>query len=312
MQISTGGPVLDTTIQIADAIDAVGIRPEDGQEETQGADDNEEDDDFITVGDAEQPAGDSVVVSITGTSVRKTTATGNPGGPPKLFESDDEESDVQVGDKVEAILAEGGPLEVPNVVDNEEALAEGGDQSSDDDDEDEDSDGANVTHDYYANQELPPQETPSEVPKQSALQDMLAGKKPAETLENLGSANVSNPTNNNAATGKGKGPSSGTSGKAPAPKIPDNPGAPRTTGTTVDAFNEATQGVQARAQETLFGTARLAHTTTGEDQMVHNLENYTGLLAGLQQLVMVMAQGYQNASEDIRELVSSTLARATE
>ena len=46
--------------------------------------------------------------------------------------------------------------------------------------------------------------------------------------------------------------------------------------------------------------------------MVRNLENYTGLLTGLQQLVMVITQGYQNASEDIRELVSGSLARATE
>ena len=46
--------------------------------------------------------------------------------------------------------------------------------------------------------------------------------------------------------------------------------------------------------------------------MVRNLENYTGLLTGLQQLIMVMAQGYQSTSEDIRELVSGSLARATE
>ena len=187
------------------------------------------------------------------------------------------------------------------------------DHSSDDnDDDDEDGDDANATRDYYANQELPPRETPSEAPKQSALLDMLAGKKPANTLENPGSAKPSNPTNNNAAAGKGKGPSSETSGKAPAPKVPDNSGVPRATDTATSTFNEATRGVQARAEETLFGAVRLAHTMTGEDQMVRNLENYTGLLAGLQQLVMVMAQGYQNASEDIRELVSSTLARATE
>ena len=233
MQISTGGPALGTTIQIADAVDAAGIRPEDGQGATE---DNEEDDDFITVGDAEQPAEDPVMVSVTGTDVLRTAATGNPGGPPRLFESDNEESDAQMGNEVEAMLAEGGPLDIPEVVDNEEVLGEGGDQSSDDD---EDSDDADVTHNYYAT-------------------------------------------------------------------------TPRTTGTTAGAFNEATQGVQACAEETLFGAARLAHMPTGEDQMVRNLENYTRLLTRLQQLVMVMAQGYQNASEDIRELVSSTLARATE
>ena len=309
MQISTGGPVLGTTIQIADAVEAAGIRPEDGQEATE---DDEEDDDLITVGDAAQPAEDPVIVSVTETDVLKATATGNPGGPPRLFESDDDESDAQVGNDVEAMLAEGGPLDIPEVVDNEEALAGGGDQSSDDDEEDEDGDDANVTRDYYANQELPPKETPSEIPKQSALMDMLARKKPTETLGNLGPTETSNPTNNNMTTGKGKGTSSGSSGKAPAPKLPDNPGAPGSTGTTAGAFDEATRGVQARAEETLFGAARLAHTPTGEDQMVRNLENYTGLLTGLQQLVMVMAQGYQSASEDIRELVSGSLARATE
>ena len=43
------------------------------------------------------------------------------------------------------MLAEGGPLEVPEVVDNEEALAEGGDQSSGDDDDSEDADVTRTT-----------------------------------------------------------------------------------------------------------------------------------------------------------------------
>ena len=174
MQTSTGGPVLGTSVQISDAVDAAGIRPEDAQEV---AEDNE-DDDFITVGDAEHPAGDPVIVSITGADVYRATGTGNSGGRPRLFESDDDESDAQAGPEVEALLVEGGPLDIPEVVDDEEALVEDGDHSSDDDDEDEDGDDANVTRDYYANQELPPKETPSEIPKQSALMDMLAGRKP--------------------------------------------------------------------------------------------------------------------------------------
>ena len=302
MQASTGDPALGTSIQIADAVDAAGIRPEDAQETA------EDNDDFITVGDAEQPAEDPVIVSITGADVTRVTGTGNSGGRPRLFESDDDESDAQVGDDVEAMLAEGGPLDIPEVIDNEEALAEDGDHNSDDDDDDEDGDNANVTGDYYANQELPPKETPSEALKQSALMDLLAGKKPAETLENPDT--TSKPANTT--TGKGKGPSSGSSGKAPAPKLPGNPGAPGSDGNTTGVLDEAAQGVRARAEETLFGAAHLAHTTTGEEQMVRNLENYTGLLTGLQQLVMVMAQGYQSASEDIRELVSGSLARATE
>ena len=222
-----------------------------------------------------------------------------------------EESDAQLGEKVEAILAEGGPLQIPEVVDTEEALAQE-DRSSDDDDDDDDGDDANATHDYYADQGPPPGDVPSEVPKQSALLDMLARKKPATILENPNTTQTSKPAPTTGTTGKGKGPSSGTSGKAPVPKIPDNPGAPASTGAPTSTFTEATQGVQARAQETLFGVARLAHSMTGEEQTVRNLENYTGLLTGLGQLIMVMAQGYQNASEDIHELVDSTLARATE
>ena len=122
MQICTGGPGTDAHIvQIADAVDAAGIGPEDSQQETQGAGDNEEEDNFITLGDAEYSLlGIQVVPSVTVTDIRQTTATGTPSGPPKLFESDDEESDAQLGDKVEAILVGGGPLEVPDVVDSKE------------------------------------------------------------------------------------------------------------------------------------------------------------------------------------------------
>ena len=41
------------------------------------------------------------------------------------------------------------------------------------------------------------------------------------------------------------------------------------------------------------------------------MENYTGLLDGLQKLVGVMASGYKDATEDIRSLVASTLDAAT-
>ena len=194
------------------------------------------------MGDAERPAEDPVVMSITGADVLQATGTGNSGGRPRLFESDDDESDAQVGPDVEAMLTEGGPLDIPEVVDNEEALAEDGDHSSDDDDEDEDGADANVTRDYYANQELPPKETPSEIPKQSALMDMLAGRKPAETLGNPGTTETSKPANNTT-TRKGKGPSSGSSGKAPAPKLPGNPGAPGSIGNTAAVLDEAARGV---------------------------------------------------------------------
>ena len=46
--------------------------------------------------------------------------------------------------------------------------------------------------------------------------------------------------------------------------------------------------------------------------MVRRLENYTGLLAGLQNLVVTMAGGYEEAAEDIQALVASTLDEATQ
>ena len=100
---------------------------------------------------------------------------------------------------------------------------------------------------------------------------------------------------------KGKGPSSGNSSKAPASK---------SSATTHPSA--AARGVQERAQSTLFGaTASIRAMGTGEDT-VRCLENYTGLLAGLQNLVVTMAGGYEEAAEDIRALVASTLDEATQ
>ena len=49
-----------------------------------------------------------------------------------------------------------------------------------------------------------------------------------------------------------------------------------------------------------------------EEDVTCHLENYTGLLDGLQKLVGVMANGYEDATEDIRSLVASTLDAATQ
>ena len=300
MPVITRDPDIGDTIQIADIIDAAGIRPSDGQEE---ADDNEEKDGFVTVEETDRPAGDLVLVSISTADMDPATATGTPGGVCKLFESDEDESDAQLGEQVEALLAEGGPLEVPTVVDNEEEEgAQDDGHSSDDDEEDGDGDEANATRDYYADQDPPPEETLPEAPKQSSLLDLLAGKKPDDVLENLGTTQATNKTINNPATGKGKGPSSVTSGKAP-----DNPRVPGSTDTATTTLTPAAQGEMEHAQGTLFGAADLGHVPTGEEQVVRNLENNTGLLARLQQLVVTMVQGFQEASEDIRELISSTL-----
>ena len=96
---------------------------------------------------------------------------------------------------------------------------------------------------------------------------------------------------------KGKGPNDESSGKAPASKI---------------QFSAAALGVQERAQSTLFGAATLAQAMSMEEDTVRHLENYTGLLTGLQKLVVTMASGYEAATEDIRSLVASTLDVATQ
>ena len=100
---------------------------------------------------------------------------------------------------------------------------------------------------------------------------------------------------------KGKGPSSGNSSKAPASKS-----------STTTHPSAAARGVQEHAQSTLLGAATSIQAMgTGEDTVRH-LENYTGLLAGLQNLVVTMAGGYEEAAEDIRALVASTLDEATQ
>ena len=89
---------------------------------------------------------------------------------------------------------------------------------------------------------------------------------------------------------KGKGPNSGNSGKAPAPK-PE--------GEANSQLSAMAQGVQERVQSTLFGAATLAQATVTEEDAVRRLQNYTGLLTGLQRLVVTMASGYEAATEDI-------------
>ena len=100
---------------------------------------------------------------------------------------------------------------------------------------------------------------------------------------------------------KGKGPNSESSSKASASK----------SGATTQP-SAAAQGVQERTQSTLFGAATLAQATGTEEDTVQCLENYTGLLTGLQNLVITMASGYEAATEDIRSLVASTLDVATQ
>ena len=91
------------------------------------------------------------------------------------------------------------------------------------------------------------------------------------------------------------------SSKAPASK----------SGTTTQPL-AAAQGVQEHMQSILFGAATLAQAMGTEEDAVRHLENYTGLLVGLQDLVIIMASGYEAATEDIQALVASTLDVATQ
>ena len=100
---------------------------------------------------------------------------------------------------------------------------------------------------------------------------------------------------------KGKGPNSESSSKAPASK----------SGATSQPLAVA-QGVQEHMQSTLFEAATLAQATDTEEDTVRRLENYTGLLTGLQNLVITMVSRYEAATEDIRSLVASTLDVATQ
>ena len=62
----------------------------------------------------------------------------------------------------------------------------------------------------------------------------------------------------------------------------------------------------------LFGGAALAQAMGSEEDVTRHLENYTGLLDGLQKLVGVMASGYEDATVDIWSLVASTLDAPTQ
>ena len=59
------------------------------------------------------------------------------------------------------------------------------------------------------------------------------------------------------------------------------------------------------------GAAASVQAMGTEEDTVRHLENYTGLLAGLQNLVVTMVSGFKEAAEDIQALVASTLDKAT-
>ena len=249
----------------------------------------EEDHGFETVDDGEEEPGGKVVISIPVKEVAKPGGYGL-AGKTLMFESE-EEDDPKLKKQIEAALDMMGLLGELMLSEHESES-----ESSDDDDDNED---LNETKRYYEDQEEEIEGSGSKPSSPKAV-----NTDPAATPESVGNPTGSKPdapTGNTPPTKpsgtKGKGANSECSGKAPAPKL---------------QLSAMAQGVQERAQSTLFRAAALAQATSTEEDTVRRLENYTGLLAGVQKLVVTMASGYKAATEDVHSLVASTLDVATQ
>ena len=247
----------------------------------------EEDDGFESVDDGDEEPVDKVVISIPVKKMAKPEDSGL-AGKSLMFESE-EEDDPKLKKQIEAALDKTDLLGELMLSEHESEF-----ESSDDDDDD-----LNETKRYYEDQEEGIEESRSKPSSSKAV-----NTDPAAVPEGAGNPTGSKPDapSGNAPPAKsgynkGKGASSECSGKAPAPKL---------------QLLAAAQGVQERAQSTLFDAAALAQATSTEEDTIRRLENYTGLLTGLQKLVVTMANGYKVATEDIRFLVASTLDVATQ
>ena len=253
----------------------------------------EEDDGFEMVDDGEGEPGDKVVISIPAKEVVKPEGSG-PSGKSPMFESEEEE-DPEIKKQIEAALDETGLLGELMLLEHED---ESESESSSDNDNDDDDD-LDETKRYYEDQEEGTGEPGSKLSSPKAV-----NTGPAAVPESAGNPTGSRPDAQSRnipptkpeAT-KGTGPRNESSGMAPASKL---------------QLSAVALGVQERARSTLFDAATLAHATSTEEDIIRRLENYTGLLTGLQKLVATMASGYEAATEDIRSLVASTLDVATQ
>ena len=258
--------------------------------------DNEDDEGFEMVGDNEEVHGDQVLVSILAEKVSKPEDPGFD-GKGKMFESE-EDDDPKVQEQIKTVLASTGLLGDLQLSESED------DSKSDSPSSDDDEGDPNKTKQYYKDQE-------DEAAKDSGLKpdsSIPVVMDPPAMLgnpRNPGGSNPGNPAKDAQSTkpipSKGKGLNSKSSSKAPASK----------SGTTTQP-SAAARGVQEHVQSTLFGAATLAQAADTEEDTVQCLENYTGLLTGLQNLVVTMVGGYKAATEDIRALVAATLDVATQ
>ena len=258
--------------------------------EVAAVDGAEEDNGFETVDDGDEKPGDKVVISIPVKKVGKPEDSGL-AGKSLMFESE-EEDDPELKKQIEAALDKTGLL-------GELMLSEHKSESESESSDDDDDKDLNETKQYYEDQEEGIEKSGSK-----PISPKAVNTDPAAVPESAGNPTDSKPDAPSGDTPpakprytKGKGASSECSGKAPAPKL---------------QLSAVAQGVQERAQSTLFDAAALAQATSTEADTVRHLENYTGLLTGLQKLVVTMARGYEVATEDVCSLVASTLDVATQ
>ena len=255
--------------------------------EVTAADGVEDNDGFETVDDGDEEPGDKVVITISAKEVAKLEGSGL-GGKSPMFESE-EEDDPEIKKQIEAALGE--------TLLRDLMLSEHEDESDSERSEDND-DALDETKRCSKDQEKGTGGSGSKPTRPEAVDTG-----PAAVPESTGNSTGPRPDVPSGDTQpiksgatQGKGPNDESSGKAPAAK---------------SQFSAAALGVQERVQSTLFGAATLAQATNAEGDVARRLENYTGLLTGLQGLVVTMANGYEVATEDIRSLVASTLDAAT-
>ena len=257
-----------------------------------GEDDKENDDDegFETVNDGDDDTGDKVVVKVPVKDLAKPEGSGLMGAN-RLFDLDDEEEDAELKEQIEAAYKTADTIDELKLSETSSSSDSG---SSNADGEDGD---PNATKKYPKDPDAEEAEKPGPatvtgIPVVPAGSGNPGGPEPEPEVV---------PEQNSSETPgtKGKGPNSENSGKALATK---------------SKLLASAEGVWERAQTMLFRGAALAQAmgSEGEEEVTRHLENYTGLLDGFQKLVGVMANGYEDATEDIRCLVASMLDTATE
>ena len=167
----------------------------------------------------------------------------------------------EVQEQIKTVLASSGPL-------GDLQLSESKDESESDSPGGDDDEGdPNETKQYYKGEEDEAAKDSGLKPDSStAVTDppvMPGNPRNPEGSDTGAPAKVAQPTK----PIPSKGPNSESSSKAPASK----------SGATTQSL-AAAQGIQERAQSTLFMAATLAQATGTEEDMVRHLENYTSLL----------------------------------